>query len=104
MFEAFLADARFPCKCCTNNSEMFFCNSSFTGEVSTVVNLKRWEHADVRLLITTHANNKHLFDGKAPNKDAFEKNSRTLYNYAPINVKPEGGVGGGGGFGQPMGI
>ena len=41
--------------------------------VSTTVNLERREHADVRLLITTHADNKHLFDGKATNKDAFEK-------------------------------
>ena len=44
-----------------NNSEKFFCNSSFTGEVSTTVNLERWEDADVRLLITTYADNKHLF-------------------------------------------
>ena len=43
---------------------------SFTGEVSTTVNLERQEHVDV---ITTHADNEHLFDGKATNKDAFEK-------------------------------
>ena len=37
-------------KCCMNNSEKFFCNSSFTDEVSITVNLGRWEDADVRLL------------------------------------------------------
>ena len=56
-----------------NNSEKFFCNSSFTGEVSTTVNLERWEDADVRLLITTYADNKHLFGGKATKKDTFDK-------------------------------
>ena len=56
-----------------NNSEKFFCNSSFTGEVSTTVNLERWEDADVRLLITTYADNKHLFGGKATKKDMFDK-------------------------------
>ena len=60
-------------KCCMNNSEKFFCNSSFTGEVSTTVNLERWEDADVRLLITTYADNKHLFGGKATKKDMFDK-------------------------------
>ena len=57
-------------KCCMNNSEKFFRSQ---GEVSTTVNQERREHADVRLLITTHTNNQHLFDGKATNKDAFEK-------------------------------
>ena len=56
-----------------NNSEKFFCNSSFPGEVSTTVNLERWEDADVRLHITTYANNKHLFGGKATKKDVFGK-------------------------------
>ena len=60
-------------KCCMNNSEKFFFNSSFKGEVSTTVNLERWEDADVRLLITTNADNKHLFGGKATKKDVFEK-------------------------------
>ena len=60
-------------KCCMNNSEKFFCNSSFTGKVSTTVNLERWDDADVRPLITTYADNKHLFGGKATKKDAFEK-------------------------------
>jgi len=55
-----------------NNSEMFCCNSSFTGESSTTVNLERWEDHDVRLLITTYADNKHLFGGKATRKDVFE--------------------------------
>ena len=56
-----------------NNSEKFFCNSSFTGEVSTTVNLERWEDADVRPLITTYADNKHLLSGKATKKDMFDK-------------------------------
>ena len=52
---------------------MLFMNSSFTGEVSTTVNLKRWEDAYVRLLITTYADNKHLPSGKTTKKDVFEK-------------------------------
>ena len=32
-----------------------------------------WEDTDVRLLITTYADNKHLFGGKATKKDVFEK-------------------------------
>ena len=47
-----------------------FCNSSFTGEVSVTANLERWEDADVRLLITTYVDNKHLFEGKATKKDS----------------------------------
>ena len=71
LFEAFSAGTPFPCiSRCMNNSEKLVL---FAGELSTAVNLERWEHADVRLLITTHTNNKYLFDGKATNKDAFEK-------------------------------
>ena len=54
-----------------NNSGKFFCNSSFTGEVSTPVNL--WKDTDVSLLITTYADNKYLFRGKGTKKDLFEK-------------------------------
>ena len=32
-----------------------------------------WENTDVRLLITTYADNKHLFGGKATKKDVFVK-------------------------------
>ena len=56
-----------------NNSEKAVCNSLFKFEVSTSVNLDRWKGAVVRLLITTYADNKHLFGGKAKNKNAFEK-------------------------------
>ena len=35
--------------------------------------LERWEDTDVRLLITTYADNKHRFGGKATKKDVFEK-------------------------------
>ena len=73
LFETFLPVHVSRVKCCMNNSEKFFCNSSFTGEVSTTVNLERWEDADVRLVITTYADNKHLFEGKATKKDVFEK-------------------------------
>ena len=56
-----------------NNSGNFFCNSSFTGEVSTPVNLERWKDTDVSLLITTYADNKYLFRGKGTKKDLFVK-------------------------------
>ena len=56
-----------------NNSEKFFCDSSFTGDVSTPVNLERWKDTDVSLLITTYADNKYLFGGKGTKKDVFEK-------------------------------
>ena len=56
-----------------NNSGKFFWNSSFTGEVSTPVNLERWKDTDVSLLITTYADNKYLFRGKGTKKDLFEK-------------------------------
>ena len=36
-------------------------------------NLERWEDSDVRLLITTWADHKHMFGGKATKKDVFEK-------------------------------
>ena len=56
-----------------NNSEKFLCNSSFACEVSTTVNLQRLEDVDMRLLITTYADNNHLFDGKATKKDKLAK-------------------------------
>ena len=34
-------------------------------------NLERWEDSDVRLLITTWADHKHMFGGKATKKDVF---------------------------------
>ena len=70
LFEAFFAGARLPCKMFHKQLSKVL---SFTGEVSTIVNIERWEHADVKLLITTHADNKYLFGGKAMNKDALEK-------------------------------
>jgi len=69
-----------------NSSEEFFCNSSFTGEVSTTVNLERWEDVDVRLLITTYANNKHLFGGKAMKKDLFEKIAEQFTKAFILNI------------------
>ena len=60
-------------ECCTNKSEKFLCNSSFTGEVSTTVNLARWEDADGRLLIITYADNEHLIGRNATKKDLFEQ-------------------------------
>ena len=63
----------FRLKCCMNNSEKFFCNSSFTGEVSTPVNLERWKDRDVSFLMTTYADNKYLFGVKGTKKDVFEK-------------------------------
>ena len=65
---------------------------SFTGEVSTTVNLERREHADVRLLITTHADNNHLFDGKATNKDAFEKIAEQFTKASVFSVKRRRGA------------
>ena len=62
----------FRLRCCMNSGK-FFCNSSFTGEVSTPVNLERWKYRDVSLLITTYADNKYLFRGKGTKKDLFEK-------------------------------
>ena len=68
LFEAFLPVHLSRVKCCMNNSEKFFCNSSFKGEVSSTVNLERWEDADVRLLITTYADNKPFLVGKRQRK------------------------------------
>ena len=68
-FEAVFSGARFPFKML---HEKFFCTSSFTGEVSTPVNLERWKDTDVSLLITTYADNKCLFGGKGTKKDVFE--------------------------------
>ena len=65
---------------------------SFTDEVSTTVNLERREHADVRLLITTHADNKHLFDGKATKKDAFAKIAEQFTNASGFLVKRRRGA------------
>ena len=62
------------------NSGKFFCNSSFTGEVSTPVNLERWKDTDVSLLITTYADNKYLFRGKGDEERLVRENSRTVYN------------------------
>ena len=69
----------FRLKCCMNNSERFLCNFSFTGEVSTTVNLERWEDTDVSLLITTHVDNKHLLGGKGTKKDVFRENSMVVW-------------------------
>ena len=71
-----------------NNSEVL----SFTGEVSTTVNLERREHANVRLLITTHADNKHLFDRKATNKDACEKIAEQFTKASGFSVKRRRGT------------
>ena len=57
----------FRLRCYMNNSGKFFCNSLFTGEVSTPVNLGRWKDTDVSLLINTYADNKYLFRGKGTN-------------------------------------
>ena len=54
-----------------NNSEVL----SFTGEVSTTVNLERREHADVRLLITTHVDNNR----ESEEQRRIRENSRTVY-------------------------
>ena len=72
LFEAVFPVHIFRLKCCMNNSEKFFCNSAFTGEVSTPVHLERWKGTDVSLLITTYADIKCLFGGKGTNKDVFE--------------------------------
>ena len=55
-----------------NNSEKFFCNCSFRGEVSTPVHLERWKDTDVSLLITTYVDNKCFFGGKGTKKVVFE--------------------------------
>ena len=89
LFEAFFTGACFPCKML---HEQLWKVLSFTGEVSTTVNLERREHADVRLLITTHADNKHLFDGKATNKDAFEKIAEQFTNASGFLVKRRRGA------------
>ena len=65
---------------------------SFRDEVSTTVNLERREHADVRLLITTHADNKHLFDGKATKQDAFAKIAEQFTNASVFLVKRRRGL------------
>ncbi|XP_020623884.1 ancient ubiquitous protein 1-like [Orbicella faveolata] len=57
-----------------------------TCEVSTTVNLERWEDVDVRLLITTYANNKHLFGGKAMKKDLFEKIAEQFTKASILNI------------------
>ena len=87
LVQSFFAGARFP-----NNSEKSFCNSSFTGEVSTSVNLERWEDADVRLLITTQANNKHLFGGKVTKEDMFEKIAEQFTKPSGCFVKRQRGA------------
>ena len=43
------------------------------GDAGSLKILERWEDTDVRLLITTYADNKHMFGGKATKKDVFEK-------------------------------
>ena len=58
-----------------NNSEKVL---SFTGEFSITVNLERREHADGRLLIITHADNNHLFDGKRRTKTRSRKWQNSL--------------------------
>ena len=57
-----------------NNSEKFSCNSSFTSEVSTPVNLDRWKGTNVSL----YADNKYLFGGKGTKKGVFEKIAEQL--------------------------
>ena len=89
LFEAFFADAHFPWKML---HEQLWKVLSFTGEVSTTVNLERRKHADVRLLITTYADNKHLFDGKATNKDAFEKIAEHFTKASGVLVKRRRGA------------
>ena len=89
LFEAFFTGACFPCKML---HEQLWKVLSFTDEVSTTVNLERREHADVRLLITTHADNKHLFDGKATKKDAFAKIAEQFTNASGFLVKRRRGA------------
>ena len=76
-------------KCCMNNSEKFFCSQV---KFLPTVNVERREHADVRLLITIHADNKHLFDGKATNKDAFEKIAEHFTKTSGVLVKRRRGA------------
>ena len=89
LFESFFAGARYPCKML---HEELWKVLSFTGEISSNVNLEGREHADVRLLITTHADNKHLFDGKATNEDAFEKIAEHFTKASGVLVKRRRGA------------
>lgn len=43
------------------------------GDAGSLKLLERWEDTDVRLLIITYADNKHMFGGEATKKDVFEK-------------------------------
>ena len=70
-----------------NNSEKFFCNSSFTGKVSTPELLGRWKDTDVSLLLTTYADNKCLFGGKGTKKDVFEMTADSLLKASGHLVK-----------------
>ena len=45
----------------------------FIGKHDGSSELDRWEDSDVRLLITTWSDHKHLFGGKATKKEVFEK-------------------------------
>ena len=76
-------------KCCVNNSEKFFRSQV---KFLPLLNQERREHADVRLLVTTHADNKHLFDGKATNKDAFEKIAERFTKASCVLVKQRRGA------------
>ena len=92
LFEVFSLVHVSRIKCCMNNSEKAVCNSSFTVEVSTTVNLDRWKGAVVRLLITTYADNKRLFGGKAKNKNAFEKTAEQFTKVSGHLVKRQRGA------------
>ena len=59
--------------CSTNVPYIKVVGRNSCSRLSLPVHVERREHADARLLITTHADNKYLFDGKATNKDVFEK-------------------------------
>ena len=63
LFEDVFAVAHFPFKMLHELWEVL-CNSSFTGEVSTPVNLERWKDTDVSLLITTYPDNKYIVSRK----------------------------------------
>ena len=72
----------FRLRCCMNNSGKFFCNSSFTGEVSSPVNLERWKDTDVSLLITTYADNKYdkVFVSRTRDEERLvRENGKTVY-------------------------
>lgn len=43
------------------------------GDAGLLKILDRWEDTNVRLLITTYADNKHTFGGKGTKKDVFKK-------------------------------